>query len=88
VVPSAKQLVDDVLRRLQTIAFELFPAWLPDAGAIDSTSVFDRRVVREIAHRYAADTAHFGPFLADLAEAALRGRPPKAASHRTSALAG
>ena len=72
---SAQDVVDDVLGRLEAIAIELFPAWLPDAGAVDSASDFDRRVVREIAHRQAADTAHFGPFLADLAEAALRGRP-------------
>lgn len=74
-VSSAQDVVEDVLGQLESIAIELFPAWLPDAGAIDTASDFDRRVVREIAHRYAADTAHFGPFLAELAEAALRGRP-------------
>lgn len=74
-VSSAQDVVEDVLGQLEAIAIELFPAWLPGAGAVDSASDFDRRVVREIAHRYAADTAHFGPFLADLAEAALRGRP-------------
>ena len=74
-VSSAQDVVEDVLGQLESIAIELFPAWLPDAGAVDTASDFDRRVVREIAHRYAADTPHFGPFLADLAEAALRGRP-------------
>ncbi|KAA0094013.1 DUF559 domain-containing protein [Mycolicibacterium sp. P1-18] len=74
-VSSAQDVVDDVLRRLETIAIELFPAWLPAAAAVDSTSDFDRRIVRDIAHRQAADTAHFGPFLADLAEAALRDGP-------------
>lgn len=76
-VSSAQDVVEDVLGQLESIAIELFPAWLPDAGTIDTASDFDRRVVREIAHRYAADTAHFGPFLADLAEAALRGTPTK-----------
>ena len=76
-VSSAKDVVDDVLDQLEAIAMELFPAWLPDAAAIDAASDFDRRTVREIAHRHAADTAHFGPFLATIAEAALRDEPPE-----------
>lgn len=76
-VPSSADLVDDVLRRLETMAVDLFPAWLPHAEVVDSVSDFDRRVVRDIAHRHAADTAHFGPFLADTAEAALQGRRPE-----------
>jgi very-short-patch-repair endonuclease len=70
------EVVDDVLGRLESVAVDLFPAWLPDAEAIATSSDFDRRVVRELAHRAAADTEHFGPFLAELAEAALRGRAP------------
>lgn len=76
VTSSAKDVVDDVLGQLEAIATELFPAWLPGADVIDAASDFDRRTVREMAHRYAADTAHFGPFLASIAEAALRGVPP------------
>ncbi len=76
-VPSSRIVVDEVLRQLETIAVQLFPTWLPGADVIDAGSDFDRRVMREMAHRHAADTVHFGPFLADLAEAALRGRHPE-----------
>jgi len=80
-VPSApltsQGLVDDVLARLETVALDLFPTWLPGADVIDASSDFDRRVVREMAHRQAADSIHFGPFLAEMAESALRGRPPQ-----------
>jgi very-short-patch-repair endonuclease len=73
-VPSASNdVVDDVLDQLQAVALDAFPAWLPAADVIDSASDFDRRTVRQIAHRHAADSAHFGPFLADLAEAAVHG---------------
>lgn len=75
-VSSSKRVVDDVLQRLETIAVGLFPAWLPDAHVISESGDFDRRVVRELAHRRAADSEHFGPFLADLADAALRGCTP------------
>jgi very-short-patch-repair endonuclease len=71
---SPLAVVDDVLDRLEVVARELFPAWLPDAGVIDTSSDFDRRVVRELARRMAATTEHFGPFVADVAEAALSGR--------------
>jgi very-short-patch-repair endonuclease len=69
-------VVGDALARLESVAIELYPAWLPHADAIDTGSDFDLRVVRELAHRHAAVSAHFGPFLADLAEAALRGGVP------------
>jgi very-short-patch-repair endonuclease len=59
------------------VALNLFPAWLPRADVITDSSDFDRRTVRELAHQKAADTVHFGPFLAEMAEAALTGhRPP------------
>lgn len=64
------EIVDDVLAMLETVAISLYPAWLPDADLITTSSDFDLRVVRELAHRYAADSVHFGPFLADIAQAA------------------
>jgi very-short-patch-repair endonuclease len=70
---SPLAVVDDVLNRLEVVARELFPAWLPDAGVVSTSSDFDRRVVRQLAQRMAATTEHFGPFLADVAEAALSG---------------
>ena len=45
-VPSTHDVVDDVLAKLEAIAMDLFPAWLPSADAIDTSSDFDRRVVR------------------------------------------
>jgi hypothetical protein len=71
---SSLAVVDDILHRLEVVARELFPAWLPEAEVITTTSDFDRRVVRELARRMAATSEHFGPFVADLAEAALSGR--------------
>jgi hypothetical protein len=70
---SPAAIVDDVLNRMEVVARELFPAWLPDAGVLTDSSDFDRRMVRQLARRLASTTDHFGPFLADLAEAALRG---------------
>lgn len=74
--PSASKVVDDALEQLESVAMDLFPAWLPDADAIQTSSDFDRRVVRRLAHRRSADSEHFGPFLADMAEAALCGSAP------------
>jgi very-short-patch-repair endonuclease len=73
VSPSPSALVDDALDRLQSMAIDLFPAWLPEAGVLDASSDLDRRVVRQLAHRRAADSKHFGPYLADLADVALSG---------------
>lgn len=72
-VASQAGLVDDVLDHLETIARQLFPVWLPAAQPITTSSDHDRRVIRQLAHRLASSTDHFGPFLADVAEAAVRG---------------
>lgn len=74
VASTASAVVADLLDRLETVAIELFPAWLPDGDAVETKSGLDRRVVRILARRYAAQSEHFGPFLADVAEAALLGR--------------
>jgi very-short-patch-repair endonuclease len=71
--PSASAVVTDLLSRLETVAMQLFPAWLPDADTVTTTRGLDRRVVRMLARRHAANSEHFGPFLADAAEAALVG---------------
>jgi very-short-patch-repair endonuclease len=71
---SLVEVVDDVLNRLEAIARALFPAWLPEAEVVTTSSDFDVRVVRGLARRKASITDHFGPFLADVAEAALYGR--------------
>jgi very-short-patch-repair endonuclease len=69
----ASALVTDLLSRLETVAMQLFPAWLPDGDTVTTTSGLDRRAVRILARRHAANSEHFGPFLADAAEAALLG---------------
>jgi hypothetical protein len=74
--PTSQGAIDDVLAHLESIVVALFPAWLPGAAVISDASDFDRRVVRELAHRHAAESSHFGPLLAELAEVALRGSGP------------
>ncbi|WP_246240705.1 endonuclease domain-containing protein [Mycolicibacterium madagascariense] len=74
--PSQRDVVQDALVALASVALVLYPAWLPDAAVIETSGDFDLRVVRELAHRRAADSVHFGPFLADMAEAALSGHSP------------
>lgn len=74
--PSQRAIVDDALAGLESMATSLYPAWLPEAASIETSADFDLRVVREVAHRRAGTSAHFGPFLADMAEAAQSGRAP------------
>jgi very-short-patch-repair endonuclease len=73
--PAAIAIVDAVLVQLEVLGRELFPAWLPGADAIDGASGLDRRTVRELARRLASTSNHYGPFLADLADAVLSHRP-------------
>jgi len=75
----AAQLIDDLLDLLDRVARELYPAWLPAASMIEDPAGSGTVAVRSIALREARDRGHFGPFLADLAERALRGA---AARHR------
>ncbi len=65
-------IVDNLLVQLDRIARELFPAWLPGAAQLDGEGGLGVLAVRSIAVRFAQGTAQYGPFLADLAERALR----------------
>ncbi|WP_440071286.1 endonuclease domain-containing protein [Streptosporangium sp. OZ121] len=69
---SMTEMVSSVLRELEKAAIGLFPAWLPGAEGIGGPGGAGRRAVRVLALRTASATEHFGPFLADLAERALR----------------
>lgn len=69
----AAHLIDDLLARLDRVARELFPAWLPTAATIDDPAGAGAVAVRSIALRAADGSGHYGPFLADLAERALCG---------------
>jgi hypothetical protein len=64
--------VATLLVELDRIARELFPAWLPGAGHIDSGAGAGVIAVRSIALRAAEASGQYGPFLADLAERSLR----------------
>ncbi|GAB7047200.1 DUF559 domain-containing protein [Catenuloplanes indicus] len=66
-----------VLDDLETAAIELFPAWLPEAEHIDAPGGAGLAAVRALAAERATRTAHFGPFLADLAASALSGVPSR-----------
>ena len=45
------------------------------AGGLTDSSNLSRRAIRQLAHETATSSGHFGPLLADVAEAALLGRP-------------
>jgi very-short-patch-repair endonuclease len=72
-VSSQSSAVTAALDELETVAIGLFPAWLPGAEGIDGPGGANVAAVRELAARTASSTSHFGPYLAGLAERALRG---------------
>ncbi len=73
---SPAEVVGAALDELERVALELYPAWLPGAAGIRSAGGAGGAAVRALAMRLAAATGQFGPFLADLAEGALRGAAP------------
>ncbi|MDG4765639.1 DUF559 domain-containing protein [Solwaraspora sp. WMMD406] len=62
-----------VLDELEATAGQLFPAWLPGAEGITTSAGAAPVAVRRLAVAHAAATGQSGPFLADLAAAALTG---------------
>ncbi|MBV1850155.1 endonuclease domain-containing protein [Catellatospora tritici] len=70
---TTAELVSAVLTELERAAVQLLPAWLPGAEPLDGPAGAGVAAVRALAVELAATTGHFGPFLADLAERALRG---------------
>lgn len=78
-VPLAGQ-VAAVLDELDSVAVALFPRWLPGAERLDGPGELGVAAVRALAREVAARSAHFGPFLAALAERGLAraaGRPSR-----------
>lgn len=71
-------VVDGVLDLVEEVARAQFRAWLPSADGIIERSDLDRRTIRRLARETATISSHFGPFLADVAEAALLGEPASA----------
>jgi very-short-patch-repair endonuclease len=64
--------VESLLAQLEQAAIALFPRWLPDAALFDGPQGGAIAAVRVVAARTAAVSDHYGPYLADLAERALR----------------
>jgi very-short-patch-repair endonuclease len=73
--PSSSRVVDALLDHLEAAALDLYPAWLPGAGTITGPAGAGAAAVRALAAAKAAATAHFGPFLADLAVRAVGAAP-------------
>jgi very-short-patch-repair endonuclease len=70
---SQSATVTSSLDDMEVVASQLFPAWLPGAEGITSSGGAAPIAVRALAIRHAADTAQYGPFLADLAAGVLIG---------------
>jgi hypothetical protein len=66
-------VVDELLDAVEAVARAQLRAWLPAADGLTGSSDLERRTVRRLARETASTSAVFGPFLADLAEAALIG---------------
>lgn len=74
---SVASIVDDILDELETAALRMFPAWLPGADAMDGRSSLEIGAVRILARKLAANSRHFGPFVAALARAAQAATRPE-----------
>ncbi|OZC78775.1 hypothetical protein CH251_03280 [Rhodococcus sp. 06-462-5] len=70
----AADLVDAVVAELENAAVESIPLLLTEFDRHEGSSTLDRRAARVAAVRLAGDTAHFGPYVGALADAAVAGR--------------
>ncbi|GIG00027.1 endonuclease domain-containing protein [Catellatospora citrea] len=84
---TAAEVVACALDELEAAALRLFPAWLPAAEHLEGPGGAGVPAVRALALELAAATRHFGPFLADLAEQALRDRQPVGGGSRRRPIA-
>ncbi|MFY1637857.1 endonuclease domain-containing protein [Solwaraspora sp. WMMB335] len=80
--PSQQATVAAVLDEMEATAGQLFPAWLPGAEGITTSAGAAPVAVRRLAVAHAAATAQSGPFLADLAAAALTGSTTHTRRHQ------
>jgi very-short-patch-repair endonuclease len=71
-VLSQHSVVMSALDELETAAIALFPAWLPGAAGMDGSGGANVPAVRAAAAQAASSAPHFAPYLAHLAERALR----------------
>ncbi len=79
---SQSAVVTSILDGMETVAGQLFPAWLPGAEGIATPAGAAPAAVRALALAHAAGTAQYGPFLADLAAGALAGPGPHTRRHQ------
>lgn len=66
-----KSLLDLMIAELLPPLFRLFPAWLPEAAAIEGPGGAGLAAVEAVARARAGRSALFGPFLTTMARAAL-----------------
>ena len=78
VPPEPAGLVEDLLAALEAVVRAQLRVWLPEADGFVDRSGLERRTIRRLARETGSTSVHFGPYLADLAEAALLGRPVRA----------
>ncbi|CCQ17302.1 putative uncharacterized protein [Rhodococcus sp. AW25M09] len=81
--PSATRtgdLVEAMVTELENAAVDSAPLWLTEFDHHSGTSTLERRAARTAAVRLAAGTAHFGPYLGSLADAAVAQRSPRRAA--------
>jgi very-short-patch-repair endonuclease len=74
--------VESLLAQLEQAAVALFPRWLPEAELFEGPQGGAVAAVRAVAARTAAVSEHYGPYLADLAERALRSYSGPTGDHR------
>lgn len=73
-VATPADFVTAVLDDIESAAIGLFPRWLPEAEHIRAPGGAGLAAVRAVAAAYASRSAHFRPFLSNLAVMALGGR--------------
>ncbi|WP_345540977.1 endonuclease domain-containing protein [Phytohabitans rumicis] len=78
---SQNATVASTLDEMEVAAGQLFPAWLPGVEGIVTSAGAAVTAVRAVAFAHAAETAQYGPFLADLAIGALARRGPRTRRH-------
>jgi hypothetical protein len=69
---AGQDVLAQILSELETMALELYPAWLPVADGNESLTL---QQIRTLAQEHAEATGQSGQFLADLAEAAVTRQP-------------
>lgn len=77
-VTSAGAVLREVVHELESVAAGLYPVWLPEAQHIEGQSLASVAAVTTLAHRAAEHHDGYGPFLAELAVWARRGRSRRA----------